>query len=131
MAWADHTEYECEPITRDEARKQDLLYFFEPIKCKEGHIAPRLVKTGQCIVCHRIKDNQVRMEMRQKNMEQYGVFYKWMLTKPVSSRAKYVNKYYHTRPEYKAKCLQYIKNWTERQKLKKQQEQELNGDQIT
>jgi len=38
-------------IRRVEARKLSLTRYFNGKPCKEGHIAERLVSSGQCIVC--------------------------------------------------------------------------------
>ena len=40
-------------ISRKDAHDSAMVHFFTGIPCKRGHVAPRLVLSGNCVECNR------------------------------------------------------------------------------
>lgn len=51
-------------ITKEEARQQNLSFYFTGIACRAGHIAPRYVSNGGCQECVRSKNPKANFDAR-------------------------------------------------------------------
>jgi len=82
-------------ISRNDARQQNLKYYFTGKPCKHGHIAPRFTSRAICSECNRLnaeknrKENpeyitnlrsSARFKEHQRNRRKYDVDYKIKLT---------------------------------------------------
>lgn len=48
------------PITKEAARSAGLKHFFTGVPCAQGHVAKRLVSSGKCAECRRLKSARER-----------------------------------------------------------------------
>ena len=53
-------------ITKNEAKQQELTYYYTGKPCKYGHLSERLVKGGACRECRRILATKYRTENREE-----------------------------------------------------------------
>lgn len=60
-----------ELITRTEARKQGLKYYFIGEECKNGHIADRMVESTKCVECIQEQNDLFREQSSERAEEKY------------------------------------------------------------
>jgi hypothetical protein len=53
-------------ITKKEAQKQNLTFYFTGKPCKHGHISERMVKGGSCRTCKNLTGEKHRKENREE-----------------------------------------------------------------
>lgn len=77
-------------MNRKEAKAKGLKTYMPDKPCREGHIAPRYVGSGRCVVCNRADSKKFREE-----------------------NPYYFRKYYH---EHKEDIVAYNKDYYDRRK---------------
>lgn len=56
---------ELQIISREEAREKGLRFYATEAPCRRGHLARRLVSTGACVECSRIKNAQPKHKAKR------------------------------------------------------------------
>lgn len=59
-----------ELITRTEARKLGLKYYFTGEQCSEGHIADRFISTSKCTECVEEQNQKNRFDWEERSLDQ-------------------------------------------------------------
>lgn len=62
-------------ITKEQARQQGLKRYFTGVPCRYEHISERLVSTGQCCECKRVKHKEYRYNDLEKHRERERNYY--------------------------------------------------------
>jgi hypothetical protein len=112
-------------ISRSEAKKKGLKYFFTGKPCKHGHIAPQYVSCYKCVKCNKLngsawyKDNKERHRKLTKNWRKNNI-----------ERARELDReWYYNNPDKRhqwqkdnpKKSREYQRNWRAENKDKTQQ----------
>jgi hypothetical protein len=58
-----------EKITRKEAKEQGLKQYFTGKPCKRGHVSNRLLSTGVCLECSKLRCSQFHYENTEYNKQ--------------------------------------------------------------
>jgi hypothetical protein len=59
-------------ITRQEAKEQNIKFYYTGKPCLYGHVSKRYVSTKRCYSCERIRAARTTLDLRTRVLEKFG-----------------------------------------------------------
>ena len=100
-----------ELVTRAEAKTRGITRYFTGKQCKYGHVSERTTSDGQCIACHKIRQNKRNIEIGRPRRRE------WRKNNPEAARAGYRKQYYANIE----KTRERQRSWVSRNKNKRRE----------